>query len=70
MPQVNWTDAEKKDFWRSARAALLTTIIVVAILLLSKIVTPPPWLGIWIFLIYFVALFVVVYKAVRARWGK
>jgi hypothetical protein len=70
MPAMTWTEQEKKEFWRSARAALWATLIVVAILLALKVITPPVWLGVLLVLIYAVALYIPIYKAIRAKWGK
>lgn len=70
MPSVNWTEAEKKEFWRNARSAFWTFLIVLALIFFFKIAEPPKWLGVWIFLLYFVALFVPVFKLVKTRWGR
>lgn len=70
MPEVKWTDQDRKEFWRSLRAGLWTLIVVLAILLLFKVVEAPEGLRPWIFLVYFIALWVPVYKAIRARWGR
>ena len=69
MPDISWTEEDHKKLWRTLRASVWTLVIVLALLFLFKLWEIPAWLGPWVFVLYFVALWVIIYKVVRARWG-
>lgn len=71
MPEVSWTPEERKRFWRSCRAALWTLLVVLAIMFLFRLADPATFFipQPLVFIVYFAALWVVVFKIVRLRTG-